>query len=266
MAIHTTDAIVLRHYRYRETSALVSCMTDRYGKIKGLIKGLRGPAGKHRSAMEPLTLNRIVFYDTRTSPLHLITQCELLSGFVELTQELETMRFAASCGELVDVLTETNEPQPAIFTLLRDTLERLSASMHALLPVRIHFILRLLRLVGFQPQLDQCVACGRPAQGQRAFWSVRQGGLMCEGCLHQDPRAHPIAPEFLAAMSRCAEADEPQALEPAQAQALHRKVDEFLRWRVDRPLKAMGAPGNGQLSHATAAWRRQRTPAIPGAA
>ena len=83
MAIHTTDAIVLRRYLYRETSVIVSCLTDRFGKLKGLVKGLRAQPNRHRSAMEPLTINRIVFYDTHSSQLHLISQCELLTPLPE---------------------------------------------------------------------------------------------------------------------------------------------------------------------------------------
>ncbi|MBI3320314.1 MAG: recombination protein O N-terminal domain-containing protein, partial [Candidatus Omnitrophica bacterium] len=73
MGIHTADAIVLRQYPFRETSVVVTCFTDRFGKIKGLVKGLRDGRARYRSAMEPMTVNRIVFYDTRTSALHLIS-------------------------------------------------------------------------------------------------------------------------------------------------------------------------------------------------
>ena len=92
MAIHTADAIILRCYPYRETSVIVTCLTDRFGKLKGLVKGLRAQPNRHRSAMEPMTVNRIVFYDTHNSSLHLISQCELVSPLTPLANDLETMR------------------------------------------------------------------------------------------------------------------------------------------------------------------------------
>ena len=101
MGLYTTDAIVLRRYLYRETSVIVTCLTEQYGKIKGLVKGLRTPASRHRSAMEALTINRLVFYDTRTSQLHLISQCELLDGLPQIQQELERAQTAAFFVELV---------------------------------------------------------------------------------------------------------------------------------------------------------------------
>ena len=237
MGIHTVDAIVLRQYPYRETSVLVNCFTDRVGKLKGLIKGLRGPGpSRYRSAMEPLTLNRIVFYDSRTSDLHLISQCDLLCAFPGLSQQLDVMRIGASCAELVEVLTESHEPQPAIFALLHATLERLSDGAAHPAGLRVHFVLRLLRLVGFQPQLDECAGCGQRSPG-RGFWSARQGGLLCERCLHEDPQAHALAADWIQELSACAEAEDPPALEASRTQAFLQRLDEFLHWRLDRPLK-----------------------------
>jgi DNA repair protein RecO (recombination protein O) len=239
MGIHTADAIVLRQYPFRETSAIVTCLTDRFGKIKGLIKGLRAQPARYRSPMEPLTLNRIVFYDTRTSSLHLMTQCELLAAYQALTRELDTMRLAASCAQLIDTVVELDEPQPMVFELLKRTLERLvNVGSDRWPAVRIHFVLRLLRLAGFHPQLDECTGCGQhPAGG--AFWSARQGGLLCERCLHEDPNAEPIAAQWLEVLSACAEADDPCELDAGQATITQHRLDEFLRWHVDRPLKTM---------------------------
>ena len=240
MGIHTVDAIVLRQYPYRETSVLVTCLTDRFGKIKGLIKGLRDPQRlRYRSAMEPLTLNRIVFYDTRSSSLHLISQCELLAAHQELTTDLELMCLAASCAELVDVVVEPDEPQGAIFQLLKDTLRRFATHPIDPLVIRIHFVVRFLRLIGFQPQLDECTGCNQSLRAQQGFWSVRQGGLLCEPCLHQDPRAEAITAPALEGLSACADADEPLAFERAPATVIHQHLEEFLRWRLDRPLKTM---------------------------
>lgn len=237
MGIHTADAIVLRQYPYRETSVLVTCLTDRFGKIKGIVKGLRGPIPRYRSAMEPLTLNRIVFYDTRSSQLHLISQCDLLVPFAELPRDLDVMRTAASCAELVDAVVEPEEPQPEIFAVLHATLARMAVGGEWLPAIRIHFVLRLLKLAGFHPQLDECTGCGQQPHA-KGFWSARQGGLVCERCLHEDPSAEPIDPTWFDELSKYTDTDAPH-IGAEQAAMIQARLDEFLRWRIDRPLKAM---------------------------
>ncbi len=258
MGIHTADAVILRQYPYRETSVLVTCLTDRFGKLKGLIKGLRTASPRYRSPMEPLTLNRIVFYDTRTSELHLISQCDLLQSFPGLTQDLEVMRLAASCVELVDVVTPSNEPHQTVFELLKQTLGRLANRDGDPLAVHLSFVLRLLRLVGFKPQLDDCVGCGQAVTN--GSWSARQGGLLCDACLHEDPHAQRMAPQMLWAFSLCAESDEPVELTPAQAAAIHQRLHEFLQWHIDRPLKAMRTHQIQRTPHGGAANRRPVEP------
>ena len=238
MGLHTADAIVLRRYLYRETSVIVSCLTERYGKLKGLVKGLRAQPNRHRSAMELMTVNRIVFYDTRTSQLHLISQCDHLSPMRQLQQDLETMQAAALCVELVDTVVPLEEPHPPNYRLLRETLERLTVPGADRRGVEVHFMLRLLRLAGFQPQLDECTGCGSAVHAE-GFWSARQGGLLCRQCLHEDPNAEPAVPAMLEALEVLSEADHP-ITEPAPfIMTLRQRVAEFLRWRLDHPLKTL---------------------------
>lgn len=245
MSIHTVDAIVLRRYLYRETSVIVSCLTDRCGKIKGLVKGLRAHPNRHRSAMEPLTINRIVFYDTQTSQLHLISQCDLLAGLPQLQRDLKTAQLAGFCADLVDTVVPLEEPQPMIYQLLRATLERVALGGHDQLGLRLHFIVRLLRLTGFHPQLDECTGCGTQVHEQ-GFWSARQGGLLCGRCLHHDPTAEIAEAHVLNSIEQLAHTDQPVALDGAVAVALTPRLEEFLRWRLDRPLKTLEAQGSRQ--------------------
>ncbi len=239
MGLHTTDAIVLRRYPFRETSVVVSCLTDRFGKLKGLIKGLRVQPNRHRSQMEPMTINRIVFYDTHTSQLHLISQCELISPLSQLTADLDTMRAAALFVELVDAVVPLEEPQPVIYQLLRDGLERLALGGDPS-PLSVHFIVRLLKVTGFRPRLDECIGCNSLVQ-RSGFWSAAQGGLLCQRCLHQDPKADAASPAILAAMETLSQTDHPPILDAELIPQLRRWLDEFLRWRVEKPLKTLAA-------------------------
>ncbi len=238
MGLYTTDAIILRRYPFRETSVIVSCLTEKYGKIKGLVKGLRTQPNRHRSAMEPMTVNRIVFYDTHTSQIHLISQCELLSPLAALQHDLETANVAALCVDLVDTVVPLNEPQPAVYRLLKATLERLAIAGSDPSAIRTHFIVRFLRLAGFQPQVDECTGCGS-AVHQTGYWSARQGGLLCPQCLHEDPKAEPVLHDTLDVLERLSESDQPVALDADSLPGLRRRLEEFLRWRLDKPLKTL---------------------------
>ena len=242
MGIHTTDAIVLRRYPYRETSVIVTCLTERYGKLKGLVKGLCVQPNRHRSPMEPMTVNRIVFYDTASSQLHLIGQCELLKPLSGLARDVETLTLAAQCVEVADAALPLEEPQPNSYRLLRQALECLDGGTDDAHALKAHFIVRLLRLAGFQPQLDECTGCSRRLQ-EHGYWSPRHGGLLCARCLHEDPHAEGIRAELLEALGQLAEAEELMPLPEAVATSLCERLEIFLRWHLHHPLKTMKTNG-----------------------
>lgn len=235
MGIHTTDAIVLRCYPFRETSVTVTCLTDRFGKLKGLVKGLRAQPNRHRSQMEALTVNRIVFYDTHASQLHLISQCDLLAPLAGLQRDLETFTLASRCAQLADALIPLEEPQPRSYQTLKHTLERLAQGGEDPVLLEVHCIARLLRLAGFQPQLDACTGCGTKVQHQ-GYWSAREGGLLCSSCLHKDPRAEPMPLDMVASLSQLSEAEQPVPFPESLVRTLRARLEEFLRWHLDRPL------------------------------
>lgn len=239
MGIHTTEAIVLRRYLYRETSVIVSCLTEHFGKLRGLVKGLRQYPNRHRSAMEPMTVNKIVFYDTHNSQIHLISQCELMAPLADLQKELEITKIAAFCVELVDTVVPIEEPQPAVYQLLKNTLNRLTTQpQDALDALRSHFILRLLRLSGFHPQLDECTGCNATVHSG-AHWSARQGGLLCNRCLHHDPKAEPMAVSLLGLLEELSQQEQPQSFSTQAIPGLRRRLEDFLKWRLDKPLKTL---------------------------
>lgn len=238
MALHTAEAIVLRRYPFRETSITLTCLTDRFGKLKGLVKGLRRLPSKYHSAMEPLTVNRIAFYDTRTSQLHLISQCDLVNPLTAIQQDLPTAQLAAFCADLVDTVVPLEDPQPATYRLLKQTLSHLALGSNDLDMLRLYFIVRALHLAGFQPRLDHCTGCDLVVQEQ-GYWSVKQGGLLCERCLHQDPQAEAASPEALHMIDALAQAEDPLVVVPGLMPVLRRRLDDFLRWHLDRPLKTL---------------------------
>ena len=141
-------------------------------------------------------------------------------------------------GLTITLTVPLEEPHPPIYRLLRETLERLAIPGADCRGVEVHFMLRLLRLTGFQPQLDDCTGCGSAVHAT-GFWSARQGGLLCGACLHEDPSAEPAVPAMLEALEALSEADHPIS-EPAPfIMMLRQRVAEFLRWRLDHPLKTL---------------------------
>lgn len=148
MAIQTTEAIVLNRRDLRETSIISAFYSKDFGKIKGILKGMRGDRSKYGSQAELFSLNKIVFYERSGSDFQNITQCDLLDGFFGIRKDLNAIAYASYLSELVDELTEPAEKNEEIFELLLGCLKLLAKGMEPVKIVRI-FEIRLLALLGF---------------------------------------------------------------------------------------------------------------------
>lgn len=182
MASEKSTAIVLRAVEFSETSLVVTLFTREYGKIGALAKGARRLKSPFESALDLLALCRIVFLHKTSDALDLLTEAKLLRRFRPPGKDLLCLYAGYYVAELLNDLTEANDPHPQLFELADETLAALAAGE----PVArrtIRFELRTLQLLGHLPSLTDCAECGNavPTVGRVAF-GLLDGGVLCPAC------------------------------------------------------------------------------------
>lgn len=152
MAIIKTEGILLKRQEIRETSLILTAFTRDLGKIQGLVKGVRSAQGAVPGFLEPLTLQTLVLYERKRSPWMLISSCDLVDPFDPIRKDLNRTAYASFCLDMTDAMTETSDPHPEIFDLLRETLRALSqgTKVQDTLPF---FEVHLLKMSGFLPNV-----------------------------------------------------------------------------------------------------------------
>ncbi len=177
MALRESEAIVLRTYPMREADLLVTLLTRVEGKVRGVARSAKKSKRRFGGALEPLTYVR-AFYDVRErQELVRLDACEVLES--PLASEVSYARAVAlgHIAELLDELLPDREANDAVFRLTLSVLEVLTGE-DIWMPVT-YFELWLTRLVGFLPELNECVVCGRNLNGSRAYFHALADGLMC---------------------------------------------------------------------------------------
>jgi DNA repair protein RecO (recombination protein O) len=177
MALRETEAIVLRTYPMREADLLVTLFTRVEGKVRGVARSAKKSKRRFGGALEPLTYVR-AFYDVRErQELVRLDACEVLES--PLSAEVSYPRAVAlgHIAELLDELLPDHEANDAIFRLTLSVLRTLSGD-EIWMPIT-YFELWLTRLVGFLPELGECIVCGRNLNGDRAWFHALADGLMC---------------------------------------------------------------------------------------
>jgi DNA repair protein RecO (recombination protein O) len=177
MALRESEAIILRTYPMREADLLVTLFTRLEGKVRGVARSAKKSKRRFGGALEPLTYVR-AFYDVRErQELVRLDSCEVLES--PLASEVGYARAVAlgHIAELLDELLPDREANDAIFRLTLSVLQVLTGP-EIWMPIT-YFDLWLTRLVGFLPELTECVVCGRNLNGSRAWFHALADGLMC---------------------------------------------------------------------------------------
>jgi DNA repair protein RecO (recombination protein O) len=177
MALRESEAIVLRTYPLREADLLVTLFTRAEGKVRGVARSAKKSKRRFGGALEPMTYVR-AFYDVRErQELARLDACEVLKS--PLANEVSYARATALAhlAELLDELLPDHEANDAIFRLTLSVLQAMTGA-EVWMPVT-YFELWITRLVGFLPELTECVVCGRNLSGERAYFHALADGLMC---------------------------------------------------------------------------------------
>lgn len=175
-----TEGLVLKTFDFRETSRIATFFTRDYGKLKGVLKGIRRDPKKFGSHIDRFSVNDIVYYPSRTSELHLVSQCDLKEYFFPVRQDYRRSLAANYILELVDVVMPPEQPNGKVYHLMQNCLNALGSIRDIDKLVHI-FQVKILALSGFRPHIDSCVKCQKKIDGQARF-SVRSGGLICPRC------------------------------------------------------------------------------------
>ena len=177
MALKESEAIVLRTYPLREADLLVTFFTRAEGKVRGVARSAKKSKRRFGGALEPLTYVRAYYDDRERQELARLDSCEVLES--PLASEVTYARAVAlgHIAELLDELLPDREANDAVFRLALSVLTRLRNS-DVWLPVT-YFELWITRLMGYLPDLSECIVCGRTLNGSRAFFHALSDGLMC---------------------------------------------------------------------------------------
>jgi len=178
MALKESEAIVLRTYPLREADLLVTLFTRAEGKVKGVARSAMKSKRRFGGALEPLTYVRAFFEDRERQELTRLDSCEVLES--PLATQVTYARAVAlgHVAEVLDQLLPDREANDSVFRLALSVIAVLRSG-DVWMPVT-YFDLWMTRLMGYLPDLSECIACGRALNGHRAFFHALADGIMCE--------------------------------------------------------------------------------------
>lgn len=239
MKLYKTDAIIIRTRDYGEADRLVTLFTRERGKVQAIAKGTRKPKSRKRGVIQLLTYGGFMLNEGRN--LDTIAQCEAISSFHELRQDLDRLAYATYMVELADGFLMANAPDEEFFALLLTTLHLLTHMDPEVLTRA--YELRLLAGAGFRPELESCVGCQRSGWSGQLRFSPAAGGVLCAQCAVNDPAAVPVNAGDMNVLKQLLQFDlrrlQVLKVSPAARKLLARIMRAYIGCRLEKRVKSL---------------------------
>jgi DNA repair protein RecO (recombination protein O) len=201
-----TIGLVLTTTPFREADRRYSALTPEYGKIEFVGRGAQKPKAKLAAHLEPFALVDLEI--VRGARSTTVIGVERSEAFGRIRGSLEHRLFAQTLFAMLEKAIRPDLSDPELFDEIVDVVRFLDAQ-EALPQTRSTFllgamILRLLRRLGYDVELHDCLACRKIVMPLAFRWHGGRGGLVCTDCVttHREDwfAARPIDEEIVTLM------------------------------------------------------------------
>jgi len=232
------EGIVLRKTDFRTTSIILTLYTKDFGKIKGVVKGVRGSRPVSFGLPEIFTLNEIVFYQSKRDICY-ISHCDLIDYFKTIRNNFDSSIYASYAVDIFDAVTGMNQPNIGLFNLLCSYLQALNTDLNQRLATTV-FEIKLLTLAGIGPRLDSCASCGGSVNENEHVFSIINGGLVCEKCSGRDSSRIKLSKKNVHFLRNTAESNWEDSLKVQNASdiGLEKMLKNFVNYHLQPGIKS----------------------------
>lgn len=190
MARLRDQALILRRFRYGETSLVAQVATRSHGRVHLLAKGAYRPTARFYAALDLFDTLELEWVASPGRELATLQTASIVVRRHRLSLDLARFRAALTMLELADHGCQDGPWNHELFELTSAGLDRL------LLPgpadrALVEFELAFLHNLGLAPALVECASCGGAAPAgagpgaRRAAFSAQSGGRLCAGCARE---------------------------------------------------------------------------------
>jgi DNA repair protein RecO (recombination protein O) len=160
-----------------------------------------------------------------------------------ISGDLQRTAYACLVTEVVDKVLEDRHPVDDVFDLVVSTLDRLNVPERSARADAAWFLMRILDLLGYQPQLQNCAGCDQQLPEAAAWFSPLLGGVLCGRCAAHEQAGSPLSVNGLKVLRLMAtengELYERLRLSPELIHEIEEALEAQLEYHLDRRLKSL---------------------------
>ena len=183
MPIVTDSALILQVYPYSETSKILRLLTRGHGLRSAMARGALRPRSRYGGVLEPFTQGVATFFVKENRELQTLSGFDLERSRQRLGDDLVRFAAASLLAEVI-LIAGAEVSEPALYDGVVAWLDRIEATDDAEVEGQaITAAWTLVGALGFAPDLERCLRCGRdPDPDEDTRFDYAAGGMLCTAC------------------------------------------------------------------------------------
>lgn len=179
------NGIIIAEHNMGDFDKMVTMLTPNLGKISCSARGARRPKSQLMAGTQYLCFGEYMLF--KGSDTYTINSCETIEVFYNVRTDLDKLMCAADITKIINTVTTENQNSYNTLKLFLNTIYTISETDKELDFVTAVFKLRLAKILGFSPNVNECVCCR--SKENLTHFSFKDNGFKCDSCSKQDTGA-----------------------------------------------------------------------------
>lgn len=169
--------LVLRLTDYNDRDALLTLLTENYGKLTVKARGLRRKNSPLAAPCQLLVFGEYTLFEYKG--MYTVNEAHCIELFKGVRSDIQKLSLGSYFAQVAEVISQEDMPNPELLSLVLNCLYALSEMDISQTKIKAVFELRSACLAGYTPDLTGCCQCGNPNPER---FDVSSGTLECAHC------------------------------------------------------------------------------------
>ena len=173
------NGLVIREVDHGENDKLLTILTEKYGKLFVIGKGVKSVRSRHMASCQLFSYASFNF--RKKGNMYYITDSDLIENYYDIRDDILKLSLAAYICDVVCEVTKEGVEEADMLKLSLNTLYAIAKNIRPLEIIRAAFQLRTAVECGFMPDLSFCESCG-DVNPPFSCLDIMNGHFICDKC------------------------------------------------------------------------------------
>ncbi|MFW6283682.1 MAG: DNA repair protein RecO [Minisyncoccales bacterium] len=175
-----TQGIFLKETPHREADYFFTIYTKKYGLISALGKSIRKINSKLRGGAQLFYFSEIEFIEGKNYKI--LIDSSSLNRFENILENVNRLGVAHRISEVITNFIKGEEKDEALWNLILQSFKGLNNKKIDSKILFFFFLWNFLSLLGYKPQLKNCIKCRNKLEPEKLSFNYQEGGVVCKDC------------------------------------------------------------------------------------